>query len=187
MNAMCKFFKKQGQYESTATVVDGNLILTLPDAINPVIWRMELGNVKSSALEIRANDNHFLLALKTPKGDVHDIAPFESRERALHALMQVSSALGKAEGKMVPPSAANTIQSAQPVYAAPAAHKSSGAGYKWLAALAAVIVMIFLFSFVSGLSPDPEIMGTVTDSGASLNSGESGVPLSADDVLRGLN
>lgn len=183
---MCKFFKKQGQYESTAKVVDGNLILTLPDAINPIIWRMELGNVKSSALEVRAGEGHFLLALKTPKGDVHDIAPFESRERALYALMQVSDALGKAEGKMSPPSAM-PAQPAQNVYAPQTGASSSGTGYKWLAALAAVVVLIFLFSFVSGLSPEPEVLGTATDSSMSspANQGESGVPLSADDVLRG--
>lgn len=185
MNAMCNFFKKQGQYQSTAKVVDGNLILTLPDALNPVIWRMELGNVKSSALEIRSNDNLFVLALKTPKGDVHDIAPFENRERALHALMQVSDALGKAGGKMGSPSATPAYP-AQTLYAAPTDTKSSGAGYKWLAALGAVIVLIFLFSYVSGLSPEPQVLGTVTDSSMpSANQGESGVPLSADDVLRG--
>ena len=132
---MCNFFKKWGQYESTAKVVDGNLILNLPDAINPVIWRMELGNVKASALEVRANDNLFLLALKTPKGEVHDIAPFENRDRAVYALMQVSHALGKAEGKMTPPPA-TIMQAAQPVYAGSAPATSSGNGYKWLAALA---------------------------------------------------
>ncbi len=182
---MCNFFKKQGTYQSSAKVVDGNLILTLPDAINPIIWRMELGNVKASALEVRANDNIFLLALKTPKGEEHEIAPFESRERAIYALMQVSDALGKAEGKMTPPST-TIVQSGQPVYAAPATVKSSGAGYKWLAALATAIVLIFLFSFVSGLSPEPEILGTATDpSSTSIDQGESGVPLSADEVLRG--
>lgn len=182
---MCKFWKKN-HYESSAIVVDGNLILTLPDAVNPVIWRMELGNVRSSALEIRANDNHFLLALKTPKGDVHDIAPFESRERALHALMQVSKALGKAEGKMAAPQTAANTSVPHIVHTAPA---KSGGGWKALAALAAVIVLIFLFSFLSSISPQSETLGTSTGlEGArtlSGGAGESGVPQSADQYLQG--
>ncbi len=178
---MCKFWNRN-KYESSAKVVDGNLILTLPDAMNPVIWRMELGNVKSSALEVRANDNHFLLALKTPKGDVHDIAPYENRERALHALMQVSHALGKAEGKMASPSAAGPTQILQ---ATPVKNSS---GFKWLIALGAVIVLIFLFSYLSSMTPRDEVLGTPTSldtTSPATDNSESGVPLSADQYLRG--
>lgn len=185
---MCKFWNKN-TYESSAQVVDGNLILTLPDAINPVIWRMELGNVRTSALEVRANDNHYLLALKTPKGDVHDIAPFESRERALHALMQVSKALGKAQGRMSAPAAANAPTTAPHIIQTTAPAKSGG-GLKAIIALGVVVLLIFLFSYLSSISPEAESFGTSTSKleGARTLSGgasESGVPQSADQYLQG--
>jgi hypothetical protein len=181
---MCKFWNKN-RFGSSAQVVDGNLILTLPDAINPVIWRMELGNVRTSALEVRANDNHYLLALKTPKGDVHDIAPFESRESAIHALMQVSKALGKADGKIAPQSAQ---QSSTPATSLPTQEsQKSGNGFKWIAAFGTILILIFLFSFASRLAPKSEFLGSVTDqtSAPSGRAGEAGVPLSADQELRG--
>ena len=60
-----------------AKVVDGVLILSLPDADSPVVWRMELGKTKASAIEVRAeNDNgetvHALI-VKTPQSDVYKI------------------------------------------------------------------------------------------------------------------
>lgn len=182
---MCKFWNSI-RYESSAQVVDGNLILTLPDAINPVIWRMELGNVRTSAIEVRANDNLFLLTLKTPKGDVHDIAPFESRERAVHALMQVSKALGKAEGKIAPVQNSASAENYAPVANAATAAQKSGNGLKWLAAFGAIIILIFLFSYASNLSPKSEILGTATDTNNTPSASmESGVPIPADQALRG--
>lgn len=179
---MCKFWNKD-RYESSAQVVDGNLILTLPDAINPVIWRMELGNVRTSALEVRANDNHYLLALKTPKGDVHDIAPFENKDRALYALMQVSKALGKAEGKIAP-----QLATAQPhILQAQSPAVKTGNGLKWISALGTIIILIFLFSYAARLSPDGEVLGGVSEqtTAPSGSASQTGVPLSADQELRG--
>lgn len=180
---MCKFWKmSRHQLQSTAKVVDGNLILSLPDAINPIVWRMELGSVKSSALEVRANDNDYLLTLKTPRGDVHDIAPFSNREQAVYALMRVSEALEKAEGKMAP-IATSTQATSQP------AAQSTPAGYKWLIALGCVVGVIFLLSYISGSATrtigEEQSTGTAVDAPNAGNNAESGVPLSADDYLRG--
>ena len=62
--------KTNTDFESSAKVVDGNLILSLPDAINPVVWRMELGSVKASAMEVKkdAADGTFTLSQKLRKG-----------------------------------------------------------------------------------------------------------------------
>ncbi len=194
MNNLWK--KTSGDYESSAKVVDGNLILSLPDAINPIVWRMELGSVKASALEVKAhaNDGTFLLALKTPKGDVHDIAPFESREYAVRALMRVSAALQGAEGKMTPSSAAIPLpgtSSAQSVPSRPVFDRSSGSALKWLLTLGGVLIVIFLFAYLSSLAPQ-QVIGTSTTDGSNtatsttgVPEGESGVPQSADQMLRG--
>jgi hypothetical protein len=89
------------KYASTAKVIDGVLILSLPDAMTPVVWQMELGQSKSSALEIRTNtEGHFSLVLKTPRQDVLDIATYGNRDLAIKSLLVVSQAMEKAQGQL---------------------------------------------------------------------------------------
>jgi hypothetical protein len=193
MNNLWK--KTSDDYESSAKVVDGNLILSLPDAINPIVWRMELGSVKASALEVRGQgaDGTYMLALKTPKGDVHDIAPFEKRESAVHALMRVSAALQGAEGKISPVVMMPGVAGTQTTQSLPVFQKTGGSAYKWLLALAGVLLVIFLFAYVSSLSPRQAEEGSATeDTSATSVTGEpqsgtdkDGVPQSADQMLRG--
>ncbi len=191
MTALWK--KTNDGYESSAKVVDGNLIISLPDALNPVVWRMELGSVKASALEVRphANDGTFVLSLKTPKGDVHDVAPFDSRERAVQALMRISNAMQGASGNMVAPSvAAPGVSTAQQLPSRPALSGSGTASYKWLIALGGVIVVIFLFAHLSNMAQQRASLSTAAgDQPATSITGapatESGIPQSADDALRG--
>lgn len=186
--------KGTNEFESSAKVVDGNLILSLPDAINPIVWRMELGSVKASALEVKTQnaEGPFVLTLKTPKGDVHEIAPYETRDGAVTALMRVSNALQSAEGRI-----------------APAASKSSGVGplsppvetvfikpdsstVKWLLLLGGVLLAIFLFAYMAKLSapvqtadvPGMESATTVAPGPSGSNDG-NGVAQSADDLLGG--
>ena len=86
---------------ASAKVVDGILILTLPDALRPVVWQMQLGQAKSSALEVRdAVDGTFLLILKTPRADNIEIAPFATKAEAVEALLCVSAAMEKAHGQL---------------------------------------------------------------------------------------
>lgn len=191
MTALWK--KTNDAYESSAKVVDGNLIISLPDALNPIVWRMELGSVKASALEVRphANDGTFVLSLKTPKGDVHDVAPFDSRERAVQALMRISNAMQGASGNMVAPSFAPPgVSTAQELPSRPALSGTGSSSYKWLIALGGVIIVIFLFAQLSSMTQ--QRMGTpavVGDQPATSVTGaptaESGIPQSADDALRG--
>lgn len=181
--------KGANDYESSAKVVDGNLIISLPDAANPVVWRMELGSVKASALEVRKNDatGMHVLTLKTPKGELHEVAPFETRDAAVTALMRVSAALQSAEGKIAPsivavnPSGA----SARPVF-----QKPDGSAAKWLLALAGVLVVIFLFSYLAHIAPDAETASSAPgEETATTITGEpnveNGEPQSADKMLRG--
>jgi hypothetical protein len=185
--------KNDNSFESSAKVVDGNLIISLPDALNPVVWRMELGNVKASALEVRpSNEGTFMLSLKTPKGEVHDVAPFDSRERAVKALMRVSGALQNASGKMTAaPSlvSAPGVSTAQDVPSGPALSGTGSSPLKWLIALGCVIVVIFLFSKMSNLAQEYAVDKQTGEQPATsitgALSGESGVPQSADDMLRG--
>lgn len=175
---MKQLFKLHCNYQSSAKVVDGSLIISLPDAVTPIVWRMELANVKASALEVQAHEKGFMLMLKTPRGEAHDIAPFETKEAAVHALMRVSHALQNASGNMAPAAA----QDNQRAHVTPAPHKK-GSPWKWGAALAGIIVVMLLFSYLANLrGPSPQ---GVSASGAGTSEALSGVPQSADDMLKG--
>lgn len=188
MNTLWK--RHSDDYESAAKVVDGNLILSLPDAVNPVVWRMELGSVKASALEVKpaADGSSFILSLKTPKGDVHDIAPFANRDSAVRALMRVSAALQGAHGKFTAPQSAPVASAAPataPVYAVK--DTSSGSAIKWLLTLGGVLIVIVLFAYLSTLSPRQgadSATATFTGTQSPANT-ETGIPQSADEILRG--
>ena len=49
-------FKKQEETSASANVVDGKLILSLPEAENPVVWQMDLSSAKASALEVKKDE-----------------------------------------------------------------------------------------------------------------------------------
>ncbi|MFA5593353.1 MAG: hypothetical protein WC989_08585 [Micavibrio sp.] len=180
------FASKETTYQSSARVIDGNLILTLPDALNPVVWRMELNSVKASALELRAgNENSVTLILKTPKGETHEIAPYDNKEAAMKALMKVSKALESAEGKITQPQSGAPQPGYQNNGPAP---KQSGAGNsgKWLLALGGILLVIFLFAYLgtlgTGTGPQGPSSGTAT---TGQTSDTVGLPESADDLLKG--
>lgn len=182
--------RNDNQLESSAKVVDGNLILSLPDAINPVVWRMELSSVKASALEVRTqpNDAGYILLLKTPKGEVHDIAPYASKDDAVKALMRVSAALQSASGQINTPSLGSGVPIAQAP--APVFIKPDKSAMKWVVVFAGILVLIYMFAYLSGLSPavvdagSPQEAASATTSSGEDGS-ESGIAQSADDLLKG--
>lgn len=116
------------KYTSSAKIIDGILILSLPDAISPVVWQMELGQSKSSALEIRnSDDGNFILTLKTPRQDVLDIATYANKDVAIKALLVTSQALEKAQGQLK--SGRQSYQS--PLYPVPALSQCQSSTRFW--------------------------------------------------------
>ena len=86
---------------STAKVVDGRLVLSLTDAIKPVVWQFDLSVAKSSAIELReTNGGETTLTLKTAKQDVQDIATYDTAAKATKALLAISRAMERASGQM---------------------------------------------------------------------------------------
>lgn len=80
-----------------ATIREGMLVLSLTNAISPVVWRLDMRKVSASALEVRENDNaRYDLVLKTQKSDVNHIASFENKQEALDALKVVMRAIENA-------------------------------------------------------------------------------------------
>ena len=174
------------KYVSTAKVIDGILILSLPDAVSPVVWQMELGQSKSSALEIRNADNgQFILTLKTPRQDVLEIATYANRDNAIKALLVTSAALEKGQGQLK----ANANENNQNGYPVPAvSYKGHSDGFstlkkilKWLAGIAAGIILLAIVSMLV-LSAIRVVMTANSGTPVSESSAKSG-PVSADEFL----
>lgn len=106
MASVLSFPSSQPIATSTAKVVDGRLVLSLTDAQKPVVWQFDLSVAKSSAIELReTNGGDTTLVLKTATQDAHDIATYDSHEKAVRALMAISRAMERAQGQMHAPQA----------------------------------------------------------------------------------
>lgn len=178
--------KITGGYSSSAKVVDGTLVLSLPNALSPVVWRMELGHVKASALEVRDADNDsFILTLKTPREDVHDIAPFATRAAAVKALMAVSRALEQQQ-HTTPAVVANDT-SDTPVPVQKSTVNTTGKKSKALTGLIALLILGGLIMLFMNIAPKSASFPGGADQPASFVGNPAtttGVPVSADDFLR---
>lgn len=169
--------------KSSANVVDGKLILSFPGAVTPVVWQMDLNEAKASALEIIEDDGSVSLVLKTPRGETVNVASFESRKTALNGLMAVSKALENAHGQIR--GGASAPQDNQVGGTSPSAEARGMSG--WMAGLVGVALVVVLITIWSAVAPKPEgvasLNATSTASGGSQSN--VGVPLSADEYLRG--
>lgn len=154
-------------------VIDGSLVLSFPHAAEPVVWRMNLSQAKEAGFEIREAKGKFHLVQKSG-GDSNDIAAFDSRGDAVDALMRVSTAL---QGGRAP---ANDIGGGM-------LHRE---GVQWAIAIAGVIIVASLFFYLARITPtNSDLSAGATNTAASAAPSDpqtdTGVPVSADDFLRG--
>jgi len=180
--------KKKQQSSASARVVDGKLILSLPDASTPVVWQMDLTQTKASALEVRHNQDKtvFTLTLKTPKGETLDIAPFDSREFAVEGLMAASFALENAHGQIrdFPAECANDQPRTRYIGSKP----KSGAGKKWLIAFGALFALFILLNIWTAVTPirpmnQDQMMAQYGGVQTIAPQERTGVAVSADEFL----
>lgn len=180
--------KITGGFSASAKVIDGTLILSLPDAVDPVVWRMDLGHVRSSAIEVRAQDDGiFMLTLKTPKGDVNDIAPYHSRAKAVSALVAVSRAMEQARGEIRPVAASGTAandSAAAPVPRMRQADEGFTPG-RMMAGIVGLLLVVGLIGMIMKMNPSPANLSPASGetSSASSDNAPAGQPMSADDFL----
>lgn len=169
--------KKNVLEKASARVVDGKLILSLPAANTPVVWQMDLGHAKASALEVRRNEEGglFTLTLKTAKGETMEIASFSERERSIEGLMAASRALESGHGQIKQCGANDSAPSAALDVSVP----KKGRG--WFVVLA--LVALFAVFFVWG-SLTPVSVMTTSQPGENPSLSTNGVPLSAEDYLK---
>lgn len=173
-----------GGYSSSAKVVNDTLVLSLPDAKSPVVWRMELAEIKAAAFELQQKDEDFLLVMKTSKGDTQQIAPFDNRAKALRALMSTSQAMEHAETL----SRAGANDEGKPVFISQqGAKKRSGQAVAGLIGIIILGGLLFILTQVSGngqYATAGNMAASVGNGGVSAPAGgAAGVPVSADDFL----
>lgn len=174
---------------SSVKIVDGKLILSLPDAQTPVVWQMDLEHAQSSAFTVQEDKKakSFSLVLKSNEGKTEEIAPFETKEQAVEILMETSNVLQNAHGQIKPVSVVSNAGTAAPVAVAQKEEGSDKLGA--VLAVALIVVLVFIWT-VSSSGTRSTAPGTSAES-ASVNalSGNvdprqsSGVPVSADDFL----
>lgn len=186
----------------SARVVDGKLILSFPDAVKPILWQMDLVPARASALEVESlQGGQAALVLKTPKGEQTVIAIFKTQDSALAALMTVSAALERAQGRIRGTQPASAGMPEQPAWTAASEGAGAGGGalssrqsaMRWVAGLAGVVLLAVLLNMLWTLSPRapasvPSAQQSAPGTPQASLSGEPapdavGVPLSADAVL----
>lgn len=173
------------------TIVDGKLILSLPDACDPVVWQMDLEKAQSAAFSVKENkkDKRFALVLRSDQGASEDIAEFEDKASAVDVLMETSSVMQGAHGRIKGGGAALDVQKSHVA----AASRGSGGSDKAGAVLAVILVVILLGIWAMSASIPDKIGGAAVAGSSASSSGSasaptsaresSGVAVSADDFL----
>lgn len=177
----CPFRKcKKQTSQASASVVDGKLVLSLPDASTPVVWQMDLDKTKASALEIISNDNQteHKLGLKTPGGEKIEIATFDNMTYAKEGLISAADALKNAQGQIRPGAVAENNMHPT-AYDQPQRRRG---GKKWLWILLGIIGIFVALNIWASLSGIPPQGIALPDAPAIEN--QAGVPMSADEFLR---
>ena len=196
---MSMFSKFMDENAPRATVRDGMLVLSLTNAISPVVWRLDIGNIKASALEIRENDDlTYDLVLKNQKSDLNVIASFENRSEALRALKSVMRAIEetplthfKSPGMPSNGDNVNKVRgqdkssnSQAQGYEAPPSPVTGSRGRPVLAGVIGACIVLFLIFLVTSLGTGPARLESSAPGGAG-NASASGEPITADEFLKG--
>ncbi|MEM7618126.1 MAG: hypothetical protein AAF244_01955 [Pseudomonadota bacterium] len=173
---------KKKQNNISASVADEHLVLSLPNATEPVIWRKSLDQIGSASFEVKkaSKEELYNLTLKKTKTTSETIASFTNKEDAVDALNAASNAFHA--GPVTPKVSANQNDS-----------NPKGGRRKWLYALLALGIVIGLYMYMISLIPDQTIFtdsaGTSTstpESRGPITPESTGVPVSADDFLDSL-
>ena len=177
--------KKQIPITTTAEVVDDSLVLSCPNAVQPVVWRMEVEKIGTASFEVKVNqkDDTAKLVLKPKKGTAELIADFATKDEAVNALMATSDALQTSKNQS-PKKALKKIAQGAPQHIEVKASSS-----KWPIVLVALLLVIGLYVYMISLMPDRttfESTSSATSSSVSSPQSSTGVPVDANDFLKGL-
>lgn len=92
-------FSKRSDNKPLAKLSDGKLVLTLPDAMTPVVWVINTNESGSFFMRVDRDDNGLYILQKiensgkTPK--IEDIAYYTDRPKAVNAMMTIGHVMDK--------------------------------------------------------------------------------------------
>lgn len=142
--------------------LDNSLVAAFHRATPPLIWRFDLERNHSFTLALQGDDGEWELGMTSPKGEFHPVAHFNSRDDAEEAFFRVEQVLAKTP---------------------------LTTGDKILRVLAVVAILSFV-AFIAFYGIRQKHTGQMISYEAPLLGHidspkiESGVPLTADEVLR---
>lgn len=159
--------------KNTVSLSRGSLVLSLPEAVQPVVWRIDLKQAQAASFTVKDENGKSALVKKEQGGAEEIIALFEFKEEAMGILMDVSSALQGEKTTSVRITEDMTVK---------------GELIKWGVALGGVLVVVILFFYLASISP--QAADPFTSAGADIQRGTgspdaTGVPVSADAFLSG--
>ena len=175
--------KHQKQHQPSACIVDETLILTLPNASTPTVWRMELETVTAAAFQVVQDEEEGGYNLVMTSSDDHprSIANFNAHETAVEALLAASGAMQNAQyttpatypasydpQQAVPQQAVPAMQSQQTTGTSPSG-RGRGRG---LVMAAGVVLIVILLYMIANIGPQRVAM----DGRATTNAGQKGTP-----------
>lgn len=185
---MCEFLQRlTGGYKSKAIIAGDKLILSFPDAVTPVMWHMEFKSLSQSAIELEVGkDGVFSLVSKQGSKAKQIIAKFESRAKAIRALMQTTKALENGIRQT------QTMHTAQTPATPIVMPKPSilGSIFRSFFTIIGTVLLVGLFIagiafFVFGGSITTSNQAVVPQASSTQPSGPTGgVPFSAEDFLK---
>ena len=181
---LCCSKNKKAQTGTTAQLVDGSLVMSMPDALTPAVWRYDLGSSKDVVFQVEEDDKgqHVFMALvgKTTKV----VASYETKDMAVNALMAASTALE--HGQQHGHACGHTHKQNAAAGHGGAAPEKSGKGHMIasLAGLAILALLIFMLMNAQPTRLDSGVSESAAPAGAVSGGSQAGVPMSADDFLR---
>ena len=77
-----------------AKLSDNTLVLSLPDAITPVVWVMDMNSEGTFIIKVEnSEDSYYVLQKVSTKGKSEDIAFYKKRSKAIQAMSIITHAM----------------------------------------------------------------------------------------------
>ncbi len=163
-------------------IVDGKLILSLPNAQMPVVWQMDLNSAQSTAFTVKENkkDKNFALIAKSQENEINEIALFDDKQSAVNILMETSDALQNAHGKINQEVIVASNNNGK--LSSNNKSKENKIGAALATALIIVIALIWMLSASRSVNLENRDLTSANNISTSPQN-TSGVAMSADDFL----
>jgi hypothetical protein len=182
-------FSKNKNHNKAAHVAANKLVLSFPNAVTPIVWQVDLREVTVSYFEINMDEKKDIYLLTMSKQGSNakpaQIAQFSNQSAASKALNDIAEAMINAQktlGSVIIPADSGKQVVSHPYKKAPGTLKT----IIWT-----IVVLLLLFFAVTYLmargsydSADDRYLSP-SSSNTAVAPPAAGVPLSADEYLRG--